>query len=386
MKTYPGGNKTDKEKQLYDFHRSIRCFSTHPSTSSVSSLPSFLLATPNVPILHDTIWSIPRSLAIHQNNEANLGMGANSTNSTQCISRRLDYNWGQLRTNQAAYNNITSEIGNTWMVDQLQKIEPNSQTINRTPRFLIEYNINDSTTTRKETSRYSPQYSTNIKASSTITEKDSQSNDEDSSSNFCNDSSSIIYATSFEDEEFERLGQGTTTNTRMCQRTTMVEGKHTNLEWKKYSAEHTKSSDICGRQRYGVGMQPSTAWKQTNDSIRTLDTTRKNHVNQLEGTPSSILRITNFPQVKQHEDINSYRQHHLDDIYQQTRRNEVTTIDGTSDNIMEMVLAERKHSPIQPHTRDSEHNSRLRISKTICEEQLDDTTRTLSTNTTDIGS
>jgi hypothetical protein len=81
------------------------------------------------------------------------------------------------------------------MDHQLQQIDSETSTINGTPRLLIGYYNNGSTTSREETKGFTSKYSTNFEKSFTIAPHHPQSHHENSSGNVCTNTSSIIHPT-----------------------------------------------------------------------------------------------------------------------------------------------------------------------------------------------
>lgn len=205
---YTRGNKINKEKQLHDFHRSVRCFSTHPCKSSITQIPSFQSAKKNVSILHNTFRPVLSAMALYKTYQTDIRVGPIATNPNQCLSWRLDYNRKQCGSDINAYSTAYSKIRNIRMDHQPRKIQSNSEIKHRTSRLLIGYKENDSTAPRKETSGYSTQHTTSIEISDSIAKKDSQFDHENTSSYFCLGSSQVIHPISTEDKKSSREEHG----------------------------------------------------------------------------------------------------------------------------------------------------------------------------------
>ncbi|KAG2192103.1 hypothetical protein INT47_005717 [Mucor saturninus] len=360
------------------------------NSSRISEVSTLQLERTNLPVFNNPVWSLSSPMALHQIDKTNLGVGAYSRDSNKCIPGRLNHHSRFGINSNSTHSTCIAEAGITRMDHQLQEINSNTNTINRTPRLLIGYYNDDSTDSGKEIERFKTQYSTSLKTNNTITSSSAQPNHANSSRHFCFGSSRSVHPTFASNEESNRqefigLGQASAAVRQMYRGAKMVERQSTSLERQEYLTSNTPTNNFRVCQQHRLGMQLTTSSSTTTNSIRSLDSSRSPNVYQLKGAKSSISCATNFPQNEEHENFDSYRQHHFNGIYEQTRWNQISTFDGISDRFMEMVLSTGNHNPINTRLRHSKHHSRLRISSTISQKQLDDQQERISSSTTTNG-
>lgn len=172
-------DQINKEKQLLNIHRPFRCVFTHPSTHRLSQVPTLPLARYDLPVLHHSVRPFSSPMVIHQTYQADSRMGTISTNSTECVSRRLDYHSRQCTSSDTAHNFSPSEARIIGLACQSPKIQPSTHSTDRTPRLLIGYYNNDSTTSREEVTGSSTQHPATVETPSPITSYNSQSHHAD---------------------------------------------------------------------------------------------------------------------------------------------------------------------------------------------------------------
>lgn len=181
------------------------------------------------------------------------------------------------------------------------------------------------------------------------------------------------------------MGHTATAVLRMFTGTQLVERQSSYVERQEYTSSDTSTNNLRGCERHRMGMQFTTSESNTTNSLWTLESPRSIDVDQLERTSSSISGSTNLSQSQQYANFNSYRQHHLNGVHEQTRRDQIPTFDGIGDSTLEMVPSERHHHSVHTHSRNSQPSGRLRITAPISEEQLDDSTFDLSTTSDTVG-
>jgi hypothetical protein len=386
-----GSYQTNQTEQLSNLNRSVRRLPSYSRSCRFPTLSSVELERQNLPILHNPIWPVFSSLVVHQTHQTNFGMGTVSTDSIECLSRRLDHHLRLSNSGNSTYPISSPETRVVGMDHQLQQIDSETSTINGTPRLLIGYYNNDSTTAREETKGFTSKYSTNFEKSFTVTPHHPQSHHENSSGNVCTNTSSIIHPTFVADEKsngtiIRRLGQTSTTNRRMHSGAYLVEEQHHSLEWQEHITTDTSTNNLCRRQQQWMGMQLTTEQQQTPNRIWTLDSPRSTNVDQLERTQSSISRFEDLSKTTEHAHSYPNGQYNVHGIYEQAGWNPVPSPDGIGNSVMEMVSSTRNNHSIQPYLWDRQHHRRLRVSPPISEEQLDDRSCNLHSSPTPSGS
>jgi hypothetical protein len=371
------GNEIDQTIQFSNFDRPVRCIPTYSHPSRLTPISPLELAGTDLSVLYNTIWPFSRAMAFHQAHETDSRMGTLTTNSFERIPGRLDHHRRQQDASHTTYSTNSSKIRIARMAHQLQEVQSQPNTINRTPRLLIGYYQDDSPIAGKEIARPPTQYSTNLKEPDSIGSHHPQSHHEDPSRHICFDTSSTLHPTSTTNEEpngqnVTRLGQTAVTDTRMHHRTPMVENQLKSLERQEHSPANASADSLRRCQQQWMGLQPSTTQQSSENSVRPLDSPGSHDVNQLEGASSSLSRLKNISSSAQHADSHSYRQHHLHVLHEQTRRDKVTTSNGTCNNPVEMVSSTGYHNSVKSYCGSAQHHRRLRIEKTLPQEQLDD--------------
>ncbi|KAI9301865.1 hypothetical protein BJ944DRAFT_130421, partial [Cunninghamella echinulata] len=276
------------------------------------------------------------------------------------------------------------------LVDKLQKIQLNSSKNYGTSRFSSGYKQNDSTVTWQKDTRSPSLDSTSLEKTNSISKNYTQPNNEDSISNICFDTSPIVHTTPLTIQEsvcqdIDRLGHTTTFTEYLFEGTPLVDEQSEIMERSKFSTTDTTTDNLCGRKQHRLGVQ-SYSEQATSDSSWILESQGIEDVYQLEGTNGSIPLSENLSTFTQHENIDSDGQYNINVIPEQTRRNEIITIDESGDNTLEMVSETGNYNSIQPCEGDTQYSSRLRIKKTISEESMDDKQTSISTDTINLGS
>ncbi|KAG2218545.1 hypothetical protein INT45_013983, partial [Circinella minor] len=383
-------NTYNQTQQLVDFNRFIRCISSHTSTPNITTLPSFPLGQYNISIQNDPFWSVLDTLVVYQNNQAYSRMGSTTEHSSQCLSRRLDFDRVLVSTSTTTNTLGSTETAITWMDYQHEEIDSYTHSTDRPPRLLIEYHNNDCTIARTEDSRLTGEYSTSIKNTISISMHDPQFDYADSISNVCHYTSSPIHPTFITNEESDstinsRLGHKASSYNGMYTGALLVGTQPSIMEWAEYPSPNTTTNNLRRCEQHGLGLQPLSTKSTTFTSLRPLESSRSLYVNQLERVEGRLSCITHIPSLTEHAHINQDGQYHFNVLYQQIRRNEIIDIDDARNNSMEMVPKERNQYSVTSRSRHIKSNSRFRVMTTIPKEQLDDTTINVSTNPTLLG-
>lgn len=315
-------------------------------------------------------------MAFHQVDSSDSRLGSSSTNSSECIPRRLDYHCGLGTNRHPTHATSATETTVARLDHQLPEVYSHTNAIDRTPRLLIGFYNDDSTASGEETSRSPKEHSTGTKESLQNSTTNPQFNDAYSGRYLCLDSGSSVHPTSSSDEEpnssiFPGLGHASALVLGLHSRITMVEQEFTLVERQEYSPANSTKDYLRRCERQWLGMQLTTTSTTTADSIRTLVSRRGANVYQLEGTEGRLSRPTDFSSSPQYANIDSYRQHHVNELHQQTGWNEVFAFDGVSDDSLEVVPSTRSHNCLKSHCWGQQSSSRLRIQATLSEEQLD---------------
>ncbi|KAG1136095.1 hypothetical protein G6F38_012310 [Rhizopus arrhizus] len=244
-------------------------------------------------ILYYTLWSLSGSMALHQDHASIFGMGTLLEHSNQRVLGRLDYCGGLTRAINPSHQFGPPETTLPRLVGQPEKIDTNTVSNARTSRLLLEYNRDDSSLARQETSGHSAFNSTNPEETCTISEDNPQLNDEHSSSNFCDSTSPYVHTVPATTEESdgknnEGLGPASTVDTGMLEGTELAEDRHRSLERSQHSAANTSGDDLCGREQLGLGLQYfSRSSDILENGTRVLESRRIPNVHQLERTQGS---------------------------------------------------------------------------------------------------
>ncbi|KAG2191222.1 hypothetical protein INT47_012293 [Mucor saturninus] len=125
-----------------------------------------------------------RALAFYQAHQTYSRMGTNTTNSTECLPRRLDHHFRFDLTSNPSHPASNAKTGIARMDNQSRQIHFTTSAVIRTLRLLIGYHNDDRSTTREKSKGSSPKYSADSKAPHSVTTDYSQLNNAHSSSNF----------------------------------------------------------------------------------------------------------------------------------------------------------------------------------------------------------
>ncbi|KAG2221841.1 hypothetical protein INT45_003555 [Circinella minor] len=311
-------------------------------------------------------------------------MGSTTEHSSQCLSRRLDFDRGLVSTSTTTNTLGSTETAITRMDYQHEEIDSYTHSTDRPPRLLIEYHNNDCTIARTEDSQLTEEYSTSVKNTISISTHDPQFDYADSISNVCHYTSSPIHPTFITNEESDstinsRLGHKTSSYNGMYIGAPLVGTQPSIMEWEEYPSPNTTTNNLRGCEQHGLGLQPLSTKSTTFTSLRPLESSRSPYVNQLERVEGRLSCITHIPSLTEHVHTNQDGQYHFNVLYQQTRRSEIIDIDDTRNNSMEMVPKERNQYSVNSRSRHIKSNSRFRVTTTIPKEQLDDTMINVST-------
>lgn len=134
-------------------------------------------------------------MAVNQTHQNYSQMSTDTTYSTECLPRRLDHHLQHGSSGNSTHAVSGPETRIVRLDNSLQRISSETSAINRTPRLLIGYHHNDSTSARKETEGFTSKHSTDFEESFTITPHHSQPHHENSSSNFCINAGKIVRPT-----------------------------------------------------------------------------------------------------------------------------------------------------------------------------------------------
>lgn len=127
-------------------------------------------------------------------------------------------------------------------------------------------------------------------------------------------------------------------------------------------------------------MQLTTAQQTTINRIRTLEPPRSSDIYQLARINGRFSRPQDIPFSSQHANHDSNGQYDFHELHQQAGRHAISTIDVTSYSIMALVSQAWNYDSITTRTGSPQSDCRLRITATVSEESLDDTTSHLQTN------
>lgn len=223
-----------ESERLVDLHRSFGRLSSHSCRPNLPQVLTVPLERSILSILYYTLWSLSGSMALHQDHASNFGMGTLLEHSNQRVLGRLDYCGGLTRAINPSHQCGPPETTLPRLVGQPEKVDTNTVSNARTSRLLLEYNRDDSSLARQETSGHSAFNSTNPEETCTISEDNPQLNDAHSSSNFCDSTSPHVHTVPATTEESdgknnEGLGPASTVDTRMLEGTELVEDQHRSL-------------------------------------------------------------------------------------------------------------------------------------------------------------
>lgn len=213
------------------------------------------------------------------------------------------------------------------------------------------------------------------------TSYNSQFNDAHSSNNLCDISSSIVHQTPVASQESQRsvddgLGYADNSATVLSTGVTPMDSVSTEMERSIISPTNTQRDSICGREQHRLGMQ----LEQPNSS-RVLDGNRGSTVDQLARTPSSISSNQIFS-TDEHNIVDSHGQYDITELHQQTRGDEITTVDGTCNSAMEILSSAPHSSDRSACARDSESSCRFSVSSSVLQKSVDDSAGNISTDLT----
>ncbi|RCH78766.1 hypothetical protein CU097_001503, partial [Rhizopus azygosporus] len=139
-------------QQLVDLNRLIGCIYPHSGISALTMIPSFSLGPYNLSVQDNTFWSFLSALIFHQDNQTCSQMASAPEHSTQFLPRRVGSDRGFVSTSTSTSTASCTESSVTWMDNQYEEIDSDSNATTRSPRLFIEYHHHDSSVTRTESS------------------------------------------------------------------------------------------------------------------------------------------------------------------------------------------------------------------------------------------
>lgn len=107
--------------------------------------------------------------------------------------------------------------------------------------------------------------------------------------------------------------------------------------------------DLCGREQHWLGLRMESA-----NNTRLLDDEGSRSIHQLERADGSLVGDSSLPISPGHQDLNPYRQSYESGLYQQPRRNSITSSPQLSSGSLELVSESQHHFSSTTHSR---HNS-----------------------------
>lgn len=206
----------------------------------------------SLPILYNRFWFSHEPLCLYKSMPSYPGMGSLSEYSNFSLFRRLAFNGRQQGTGSATDGSSGQSPSGPWLEDQLQEIDFDTFPKARTPRFCIEYQVNDNSTSSKEiTGSSSINQATSGQPQSPDASYYTQPYDENSSSNVCNLSSPTVHPTSpiLQKSGSEgRQGLGSTSGFGSIQRgrTTLVVPESAEVERSIFPPYHTHRDRLRG--------------------------------------------------------------------------------------------------------------------------------------------
>ncbi|KAG0786734.1 hypothetical protein G6F17_009177 [Rhizopus arrhizus] len=208
----------------------VRCLPSHPHSCGLQTISSVELERQDLSILYHLFRPVSRPMDVNQTHQNYSQMSTDTTYSTECLPRRLDHHLQHGSSGNSTHAVSGPETRIVRLDNSLQRISSETSAINRTPRLLIGYHHNDSTSARKETEGFTSKHSTDFEESFTITPHHSQPHHENSSSNFCINAGKIVRPTLVAHEKSDRAY--------------MVEEQHLSLERQEYITSNTSEDGI----------------------------------------------------------------------------------------------------------------------------------------------
>ncbi|KAI8977693.1 hypothetical protein BDF20DRAFT_581721 [Mycotypha africana] len=139
--------------------------------------------------------------------------------------------------------------------------------------------------------------------------------------------------------------------------------------------------NLCRCKQLGLGLymeQPDNAW--------ILDAQRSSLINQLARAQGSLVSNAVFSNTEGHHDSDSYRQSNQSSLHQQARGNAFFASAKFSNRHLELVPPTQHRHSGSTHSRHSEYDCRLRISSSIPEEPVANSSLGVYTDKPNLGS
>lgn len=142
----------------------------------------------------------------------------------------------------------------------------------------------------------------------------------------------------------------------------------------------TNANHICGREQYGMGLQ-----LESTSSSWLLDSMGSGTINQLARTQSCFSGASDFSPSSAFHNLNSNGQHYQPILYQQTRRDSLSGIIGTSNRSLELVSTAQDSDSGTTHQRSEQHDSRYGITQDLLQESVENQALNIPTNIAPLG-
>lgn len=340
----------------------------------------------SLPVPYNRLWFGFESLRLYQSLQADLRALTIARLQNIGVFGRLDSRSRFKAIGPSTSTDSCHSTPTTGMDCEPEEISFDSNSITGTPRLLIEYSDNDSIPPPEEAPRHSSFHQTGIgKANSTISSCDSQPDNADSGGNICHLSGPSLHSTSsiFQESSGEigsGLGQAPSSGPSKQGRIDVVVSQPEEVEWSVSPPVNPLSNNLCGCKQHGLGLlleQSASPWL--------LDHRRGDAVDQLEGTEGSSTGPTDFSTSPQLHCTDQDRQHNQLILYQQARRDSLSSSNRACDGSLDMVPSTQDHDSSATHTRYTESDSRLRISPAILQEPMDDQATDFPTHSAEMG-
>ncbi|GAN11521.1 hypothetical protein MAM1_0661d11085 [Mucor ambiguus] len=383
----PGSIINDKTERLPSLDRFVRRISAHRSSPSFTAIPTAQMERSGIPVLHDRFWFVFKPFYLHQSLQTHLR--------TLTLSRLQDLSvLGRLvtyRQLKASSRNTGSPGGisprGTRMAYQLQEIGATTHPTTRTSRLYIEYPGHDSNSTSQQDEGYTSFNQTGSrKTSSSVSQSHPQLDNANTGSDLCHLSGTSIHPTPLILQESDgeiRDGLGSTSplGSGQFRGASMMVSQHPQVEWQVSTPIDTEPNHVCRRQQHGLGLL-----MESSSCPRVLDSGGGGTVHQLEGIEGRTPCAKDLPPAAELYSVDSNGQHDQPFLYQQARRYSLSPTLGLSNGGMDLVFEAQDHDPSTTHTRHAQQDRGLRVSPTILQESVEDSTTHISTNTSSMGS
>lgn len=382
-----GSLTINQSERLPCFSRFIRCFPSYRAPPGIKTLLTAQMKESSIPILYDSFRIGNKSLCVHQSLQAHIRALPISRLQDLRLLGRLDSGSKHKAIGPPTRSGSCSSSSTTRMDCESEEIGVNPHSITRTPRLLIEYSDNDSSSSSEEAPRHSSLYQTSVgQTYSTIPSCDTQSNNEDTSSNLCHLLSTSLHSASPVLQEpggeiGSRLGQVPTSEPSKQGRIDLVVRQPEEVEWPVPPPINSLSDNIRGCQQHRLGVQSrdeACSW--------ILDAGRSKSIDQLVRTEGGLPCPKNVSRTSELNNSDSNRQHNeFIVLYQQTGWNEVAIPFESSNRSMELVSPTEHYDSGTAYQRGSQHDCGYGVSPNIFQESMANTTVSLPTNQPTVG-